>query len=1019
MSRDSSPLPSSDDSAVGSTSSCLTNGDPFARIAPHQTWTSNHNTTVPLTARDGSQTASYNNVASNTTSINDISRTTNESAESSNQSSVPTSATTCPSHKVKLTRPTAKDLIVDQDELAQAAKAMRTSNVSLISRSIRTVLSCFDDLDLQKFEMRTNYLINFISNGINKCNNSVLRPVSVLWPDTYERMADELSVLDTFLLNTDFREKPVDWMLKRGLTSIPNCRQCNEKMSLKYENNTVRWQCNKKQACLNYFMPILRPSFFSRYENISLDKLLFSIYYWSTCTPGEEICSQMNIEPQVLNGIWNRIQNVCRTSLERSYPRHRLTNTLDSTIQQASDGTCPIDLISIKLNELFVVCAKHPHSNLVRLGLYIPNVSLYSFVDLTESWFAHGTHVRICESKFLDLAKKRTDIKLTMVSRLDMVSKDGQYCRDSAFGYLVCQLTHVFKDYDSSTLSCEGLKLLLSELQWRELYGTTPYDAFTNIVSHMAQYGTASDWYSEPVAKNLGDSNSIQQRNGNSNQDTSGVDYIWSERYFYATVDPVDANGKIISKYSEPRTGEEAPEPDVRIRCHECNILFESFDFSIHIIAHVEQNRKEHQRVEYSQRRLIECKHCFKTLPREQLPVHSSLLRAHYHLVQYGCRICCIKMVDRSSYLQHMRRHHFESETPYHCPKCKFASSFQRDVFIHFQEEHRHSLVVLCPLCLRSFTAANPEAMTIAKMKDLSKLVYGHISQHYTISKQYTCNNCCLCFLNKDDLISHQQKHHNPLVICQGPGLKVHQFVVAPQEEEYCVKALPIELFIANKRPNTATNLQGSPTKQTKRKGASSKQNDKRKEADSNQTTVDTVNIMRDHYSNSENEDDEKVSTDSSDSESYFSARENGTIYVRGLSQADKFLEGGKPSLSVSKTRCSVTKSSAAKAAKAASEDSSRPQSIDNNSCSSQKLIDYLSKMKRADGVVANQSVVLTPNDKPAKCCECQQFVTVDHFVAQISCVRCKYLTHCPRAATKHNVSKHREQAPVGSNDKG
>lgn len=1008
MSRDSSPLPSSDDSAVGSLSSCFTNGDSTTRVATNQTsWRNSHTTTNRDSCSQSS--SSSNNISSNLTS--DLSRSAIEAQSSSEpQTTVQPRAY----NRTKFTRPSVKDLIVDQDELAQAAKQMRASNVSLISRSLRTVLSCFDDLDLQKFELRTNYLINFISSGINKCHNAVLRPVSILWPDTYDRMAEELSILDTFLLNTEFREKPVDWMLRRGLTTTPDCRQCKNKMTLKYENNTVRWQCQKKQACQNYFMPILRPSFFSQFENISLDKLLFSIYYWATCTPGDEIHSQMNIDAKVLYGIWTRIQNVCRTSLERSYPRLRLTNHLEQLVLPTESETIPIDLISIKLNEFFIVCAKHPKSNLVRLGLYVPNVSLYDFVDLTESWFAHGTHVRVCESKFLDLSKKRSDIKLTVVSRLDMISREGKYSRDSAFGYIVCQLTHVFKDYDSSTLSCEGLKLLLAELQWRELYGTSPYDSFTNIISHMGQYGASSDWYSEPELPPQVNA-AVQEESRPEDDLSHNTEFIYAEKYFYATIDPIDSNGKIISKYSEPKNPDGPPEPDVRIRCHECNMLYESFDFSIHIIAHVENNRKEHERKEYSQRRLIECKHCFKTLPREQLPAHSSLLRAHYHLIKYGCRICCVRMADRSSFLQHMRRNHYESETPYHCPKCTYASSFQRDVFIHFQEEHRHALVVLCPLCLRSFTVAQPEVMTVAKMKELSRLVYSHISRHYTISKTYTCSNCCLCFLDKESLIDHQQKHHNPLISHIVSGTKLTQFIVTQEEQEHCVKALPMELFIANKRPNRTLDPAGSPTKVSKKKTKAAKAPQSRlvlsepieSLRQDNQQQNGATSEMRDHYSNSEGEENDKASSDT-DSEIYHSAHEDGVIHVRGLNQAAKFLDGGRPSLSVSKTRITGNKTRESTSSSKAVNAGQSEIAPDKDSCSSQRLIDYLSKMKRADGIVANHSVVLTPRGTPAKCCECQQYVTVDHFVAQIFCVSCKYLTHCPRAATRHNVATHR-----------
>lgn len=918
----------------------------------------------------------------------------------------------------KITKPSAKDLKVTSDDLRQAALQMRSNNFTLLSRSIRTVLSCFDDLDISRFEPNSNYLINFISNGIKKCSSTPLRPVSILWPDSYERLVEQLAVLDAHLLNINFREKPVDWMLANNLTSQPTCRNCKEKMSLIFEDQNVRWQCQRSQACTPYLMPIQRPGFFSNYENVSLDKLIFSIYYWSTCTPGEELYSQMNIEPRVLDSLWRRIQNVCRNSVEKRYPRLRLTNNLDQGVDALNSNSKsqaePIDLVSIKLNDVFIVCAKHPSSNLVRLGLYIPNVSLYSFVDLTETWFAHGAEVRVSETKFLDLTKRRTDLKMTLVSRLDMVSKEGHFDRDSAFGYIICQLSHVLKDMDSSTLSCESLKLILAEIEWRELYGTTPHDSFTNIVSHIAEYGETSDWYSEPAFP-VADEETLDKASNQVCQSLNTDEYVWAEKYFYATVDPVDSDGNVICRFVEPPDLENLPPADVRIRCHDCNLRFDSFDLSLHMVAHVEKNRKEHERKEYKTRGLIECKHCFKTYPREEILMHSTLFRSHLHLVKFGCRICCIKLKDRTEYLQHMRRLHFEHETPYRCPTCPFASSFQRDVFIHFQEEHRHSLIILCPLCLRSFTVVKPELMTDSKMSELSKVVYNHIAEHYVTSKGFSCSKCCLCFTDKDKLRAHKRLHHNPLEV-RPNNTRLEPFIITPDEEEYCIKALPMELFIANKRPNLTLNPQTSiqiamgprlkKRGRPKRKDAGDFRNDGGSDINSEDEVGTGVGSSSNEKAHNEIEPNTSDSSDDNndassigsidDEDCYFTAREDGTIYVRSFEETKKFLQGGRPALSViSKKQIQNTTTT------------TTSSNLVSAGCTSQKLIDYLSRMKQADGIVPNQSVILTPRLRPAKCCECSQYITADHFVAKIVCKNCDYKTNCPRAAINHNTTKH------------
>lgn len=881
------------------------------------------------------------------------------------------------------------------EDLSAAMKQIRRSNLTLISRSLRTSYSCFDDLDMQNFEPTSDYLVNFISNGINRCSSTPLRPVSILWPDNFDQFVEQLSVLDAYLINSGFREKSVDWMIKEKLTIVPDCQHCKDKMKINYSNNLVTWQCENSQHCIKYSMPILRPTIFSGFEHVGIDKLLFSLYYWSTCTPAEELYNRMNIDPVVLTALWKKLQNVCRITLEKTYPRHRLTNVVNDNLNEVAE-TEPIDLVSIKLNNLFVVCAKHPKSNLVRLGFHIPKLSKYSFADLTESWFAHGAHIRVSESKFLKLQEKRTDLRVELVTRIEMISKDDRFNRNSAFGYMVSQLTHVLKDCDSSSLTCEHLKLILAEMQWREFYGTTPFDSFTNIVKHISLYGDVSDWYTEPSI--VAD---LEQALVNMNDEVSSTynDYIWAEEYFYATIEPKHSNTDKPLLYRLPR-------PDVRICCHLCNNMFETFEISLHIIVHVEENRKKHNTPK--PKKQVECKHCFKSFNSDELAIHSSIFRSHYHHIRHGCRICCIKFDDRNSYLRHMRRRHFEHESPYRCPCCSYASSFQRDIFIHFQEEHRYSLNVLCPLCLKRFTVSQPETITRDKMLELSRAVYNHLAEHYLLSRDFTCSDCNLCFLNKRRLLKHRRNHHNPLEIFKKDEVSIVPFSVDKECQDYCVKALPMELFIANKRPNFQPTSNDS-VPDSQQNSAQVDAPDPNLNPNPTQPKPTATAAPQDIQTEKQVPDSTNNDVELSDHDEPGKSLDENTILVRGLDEANQFLAGGLPVLSVSKVPLSFTTITRrnAKTGETRNYNIVRSSTHRRDELSSQKLIEYLSKLNRADGIVANQSVILTPTGLAAKCVECQKMITTDHYVAGIACKKCDYYTFCPRAATNHKSQNH------------
>ncbi|KAG9510989.1 Pogo transposable element with ZNF domain protein, partial [Fragariocoptes setiger] len=828
--------------------------------------------------------------------------------------------------------------LVSSAQLERAALQMRGRNMSLINSSLRTYFTCFDDMDLNRFEAVCDHLICFRSNGSHRYDGKhvLLRPVSKLWPTTYEHMTQCLSHLDSYLINSQFKENPAAWLLNQNLCRTPICKQCQSPMviarGLTSSTNldTAKWQCMRTEACSSFTMPVHRPSFFHGFESISLKKLLFAVYFWAVAANGETLYYQrhLNLSQPTIEHIWRRIQNVCRTVVESQPP-----------IIVGNDNY-PAELVTVQFGKSSIVCAKNPTLNIVRLGLHIEGVSTYSFVELTESWFAPNSTIRIAEDKFLALSE-RHGYKIRLVSRRDMMSKNNRFDHDSAFGYLITQLAHVFKDFDTSTVRHEGLKLVLAEMQWRELYGTTPYDSFRHIIKHMATYGERSDWYSEASMLQAGEE-TIQNSNEVAAQNTDDTNDVWAEAYFYAYLipkkkDKVPQNRSITSS-----------DLDVRFQCHLCQIHFSNYQIVNHHIEHVEKDRREDV-VRRDTRSLIECTHCFRPMTKAELRKHKELFTSDLHLTIYGCRICCTQMPDRLSFLQHMRRLHFESETPYTCPLCRYSVSSHREIFVHFREEHKSEPTALCPFCLRSFTIKTPE-----NMSQLSKIVNQHINMHYAVSRVYSCSNCCLSFLNDKDLSQHKREAHNPLRVRNSDDFELKRFIVSPEEERHCVRAMPMELFVANKKPNLTMS------------GGHRRIITNRSKIDND---IESISLSSIHSGDDSSDDEAAVPGDE-------------IIHVRGIDSSN-FLEGGEPNL-VESTNRQVRNDAKLKKINNKGE-------FDPKDYSSEKIKSYLERMPRADSFVPNKSVILTPDGLPTKCIECMSHITSDHFVAQIKCNECSY----------------------------
>lgn len=661
-----------------------------------------------------------------------------------------------------------------------------------------------DELDQIKVGSAQISTVEFASKGspLNPC--TVLRPKPLSWPDNQSNAFGELLQLDKSLSNESFMFRPVEWLLKRGLTVEPKCPGCCRKMTLSSDRRRTVWICRATSICKHHVSPIVRPPALREFSFIPIDKLMFSIYYWASCISFEHALDLLSIKPDILRAIWQSLQRICRDHLATAYPQIRLSSTVVEGLNGAHPKEEPIDLISIKLKRFYIICAKHPLSNSVRLAIYdAEKNNCGDFITIVKAWFAHGSNIRVSEKRFSGLTDARPDIKLLIVPLRDMIFKNKSLNPDSAFGYILRQLSNLFKGIDSkiSDIPVEDLKLTLEELQWRETYASCPKNAFNTIIDLLVAQNSA-ELFQDACQQS---SQMMSQTELITIDDSSSSDAesnpIWIEEYFYAikrksiaSQESHDEEPAKVPLFVEMAFSQPTGSPFI---CHICHLLFDAYNFNLHSLYHADQLVDE---LTYCKRDhpkgYRECRHCFKLMEEDQLTHHSTLFNRPRRIISRACRICCISFKDKNDFIKHMFQLHHKHDTPYVCPECQFASSFQNDVINHFREKHNKSLSILCTLCLKSFALPKPETATTSEMLLFSRKFNNHLLDHYELSKQFTCNRCCLSFTSKKSVNHHKRKYHiSPVTTTE--GILIEPFTITNDIRKFCTRIADLSTYLS------------------------------------------------------------------------------------------------------------------------------------------------------------------------------------------------------------------------------
>uniref|UniRef100_A0A1B0C999 C2H2-type domain-containing protein n=2 Tax=Lutzomyia longipalpis TaxID=7200 RepID=A0A1B0C999_LUTLO len=360
-----------------------------------------------------------------------------------------------------------------------------------------------------------------------------------------------------------------------------------------------------------------------------------------------------------------------------------------------------------------------------------------------------------------------------------------------------------------SLLSRAIIQQFLDELVWREWYGSTPGQAFDNIVNHLAEQTrldhkssltsrlnkVAADpfqnWQhfsatNKPSGKRkMPSASTIPVADDSPKASTpkekakqSPATPVSTRRGQVAappptlavaatptssgkigrprkedTADKISLEGYYYATYEGEGTTLQAGEMvNFEIKCPDCDkVLTNNTDLMDHLFTHVTT----------SVGRKI-CRYCLDrfTTPEGQT---RHILLSHpidtKYMAQGGgfnCLICEQRHATLVALVSHMGVRHVTSEMPYKCGGCEYRSSVLRQTIDHFYAKHKLSAMLQCPFCLKIYLAATAEETLYANVLGYLK----HLRQHMLKTATKKCGRCSLGFVSKSAHKLHQLYAH-------------------------------------------------------------------------------------------------------------------------------------------------------------------------------------------------------------------------------------------------------------------
>ncbi|XP_076340085.1 uncharacterized protein LOC143240824 [Tachypleus tridentatus] len=356
--------------------------------------------------------------------------------------------------------------------------------------------------------------------------------------------------------------------------------------------------------------------------------------------------------------------------------------------------------------------------------------------------------------------------------------------------YLYVQLSAMFGQFIVAQLKLETVQGYLDEIQWRERFGTNPYDTFSNIITDIGEQSgrkissvgpQKQNQLPENVITMIGEKNDLKYQREYKGQVKRPAENIVQKTAAATTTTTTAAVATppppkkpksdegvyvILSEYyyakkegDSEEIGKESKE-SFQFKCHFCKkILDNNIRVMKHINCHIENKRQKNPDLSD----LTQCKFCFRDF-ETPFSMQCHIETVHMKMDASTCQICNQAFSSRFTLCAHMKSVHVECEMPYVCKVCNFRASVHQQVIEHFQQVHNGSDKFQCHYCLEVFTARISPVQKIGMTQNF----FLHLQKHQLKSQSRKCPACCLVFTNSNNVKMHRTTDHVSMAEVEG-----------------------------------------------------------------------------------------------------------------------------------------------------------------------------------------------------------------------------------------------------------
>lgn len=533
------------------------------------------------------------------------------------------------------------------------------------------------------------------------------------------------------------------------------------------------------ECCPPKFLSVFHESLF---EGSQLPSTNFKlIYHWACQTNVQNVLQWVKVENIYLKGLYTWLRGICTVALHTHFP------TLGGL-------GCAVEVGVISLGTTTHDGANR-HVKVEVLGVLETQTKrlMLRAVDPNDAEIGKSAKKRFSKilEPLLDWVNPESTLVIDMTIEKQAMHAMGfkNIARNGTNGasnqtimdYLRRIVPRMFQN-TLSLLSRQIIQQFLDELVWREMYGTTAYDAFHSIQKHISEQTRVSSGTSfftrlnkvaanpfkrwsiqeylkkppiRPKPKQYGSAPGLQPSLSANSQMLQQVCKVAIPRVLNNALGtprvaqiPKQLTSLESYYYGTVECDPVVEEVELNVKCPICQKVYgTNTDLMLHLFRHVAT-------ADYF------CKYCLMDCgSKHNLYTHLELKHAIETKAGrfFNCLICHDKFNSVVVLGKHMSIEHSPSELPYHCGSCEYKSSSHKAIIDHFYKKHRKQAILQCPFCL-SITKME-ENMTADANTFLQHLIAHAKKGKNPKGAVKKCARCDLQFLDKEEFDQHGERH--------------------------------------------------------------------------------------------------------------------------------------------------------------------------------------------------------------------------------------------------------------------